>query len=1239
MGSGASELATDVPGSDLHLPSSGLRFSAQQVRSLNSYVDTLYEEDLNGRMSVETECAVESLVQRIVDGAGQRDPRFRCCHLIALHRDKKMRSRSLEYLVTLDSLPILNTVSDECRLQEGPVGYGKIRLTGREADKWSEFLTPTGYLNRDKVVERWVELVARCAQARGGGASRALGARAAGRAAPLAYCYLERVSHQAAAEHRLAIVEGAACVRVRVGAGRAEAKLVLGARAGGCSAHAYAPRVPLTHPLAPLHYAAAQADFYAAAVAPPPSIVSADRASTWQLWHPILEATLDGHNSPDSSIARVAGALNSMIDKMREGCFQVSLGDLDSHYTRPLANNNVGKGLSTRTHRLRLGEGYRAACVQGAAQLLSRHAAWCALRRRVERVAARGGAERFFLCAHIAHHLLLVLDDLLHLCEHGGVSGFVFAVERAGAARRGARAHSWAGDALALRHALQYLRRLAGEGECEYYEVVKILMGEDVPQSPAERLETALCGRWAAAWRARAGPRGAGAAPPAAVLRYLATATQELLACKNMVSYEHHNSFRANLLQATSLHQEHVEDLVHILAIMLDQARDAYLSNLQHSLSLDKELASYRARKWKKLKDYYDASSACLIDAARADAARRARAPHAPHAPHAHRLLADVLRWLYRGAKEDKKYLGPVLKPYLNDLYDTALENSWFLEDFEDKKCLGEFEGLKSYCLSVHEGSDPCVGLLDAAKKFAWAKALVDVLDRYRHFEFRLVFPTGGGQALSHRARLPRRARALTLSRRAKADAKLRLATRCVLAAFNSTLVGRAPSKQISHNGSTEEILTSVRHGNFWRNTTKPDVIPSTSNTNTLDQPKVRRRSRRSRPATSHGFPEITITNQSDTKTLRRKYHTLKSLVYKEPVESIKELRERPRCAGSTVRDKEHLSRPTILETLDFINGVKDSFCVEESGSSEAEESAWAARDECVVWRASPLGGAGARCGGALHAALGDLAPALLARGAFSNEPALLSTVEAIRCAVILLEITVVFAAVYRAHVAPQVLQELCALTANSEGALFALHRLARAARARSADSRRTWRLPDTEESAQEAPQIYRPRPPDYVSGDEAPQPPPLPRHSNEKQPKQHTDFVPQSRLETLQADMDQLQLISSKLSLQSLTQNPNHCTGIINPIYDIKMPRDKFTVKRTKSLGRSFSSRNLGIEITRYNLSLGQRNGKRTNDVVTAINGTTGETGLEFRNNFFHKNCVSNVVGDSYRISRVTID
>ncbi|KAJ2937993.1 hypothetical protein O0L34_g14447 [Tuta absoluta] len=258
MGSGASGLSYEVPGGDLRLPASGLRFSLNQLRTLNNYVDTLYEEDQKGRMSTETESAVESLVQRIVDGAGQRDPRFRCCHLIALHRGKKMRSRSLEYLVTLDSLPMLNA-GEDCRLQDGPVGYGRIRLAGKEADKWEEFLTPSGYLCRDKVIEKWVQLIARCASARGGGGARVLCARAAQRATPYHYCYLERAtSPQVNQERRLAIVEGAAWVMVRVGAGEAEAKLMLAARVQGVSAAAYSTRVPLTHRLAALHYCSAQ---------------------------------------------------------------------------------------------------------------------------------------------------------------------------------------------------------------------------------------------------------------------------------------------------------------------------------------------------------------------------------------------------------------------------------------------------------------------------------------------------------------------------------------------------------------------------------------------------------------------------------------------------------------------------------------------------------------------------------------------------------------------------------------------------------------------------------------------------------------------------------------------------------------------------------------------------------------------------------------------------------------------
>ncbi|CAH0585444.1 unnamed protein product [Chrysodeixis includens] len=1143
MGSGASGLAAETPGGDLRLPASGLKFSINQLRSLNCYVDNLWEEDQKGRISTELESAVESLVQRIVDGAGQRDPRFRCCHLIALHRGKKMRSRSLEYLVTLDSLPPLN-LGDDCRLQDGPVGYGRVQLSGRDADKWEEFLTPSGYLCRDKVVERWVELIARCAGTRGGGGSRVLCARASQHAVPYRHCYLQRGSSLLnSTDRRLAIVEGAAWVMVRVGAGEAEAKLMLGARVAGCSAAAYTSRLPLTHPLALLHYTCAQGGYYAVAVGPPSSLVCGDRASTWQLWHPSLEAELDAHCSELSTVARIAGALNVLVDKMREGVYQ------------------------------------------GTLRVLSRYAASCAFRRRLDRCAAYPqAAARCCAHAHASHHLLLVLDALYGVCERGGIAGYVYPVERGSVVRRGARDADWLFDAACVKSCLMQMHHVTGE---------------DIPPTPSESLETALFSRWESLNREARIAAGPTPVYSRRQLAYIWRVASELLKCKSLVMVENHSTFRANLIQATSLDQEPVEDLIHILAVMLDQARDLYLNNFhtRSAAEFNRELSVYRSKKWNKLKDYYDASSSCLIDAVRRDPELRREDLKDPIT-----VMKKILNWLYKGAKDDKKYLGPVLKPYLDGLFGSSMENSWFLEDFEAKKGLQEYEGLKEYCMGVHDGSlEPCMGLLDAAKKFAWAKAMVDFVDRFRHIEFRLIFPTGEGMAVSYPIKLPSRrehssARTLTLSRRDKAEAKLRLARRCVLGAFAAGLVGdrRPKQKPISRHESSDEILANVKTGNYWR-TTKPDIIPSSSiqdiSRDTLDLPKVRRRSRRHRPATSYGFPEISITDQADTKTMRRKYHTLKSLVYTEPVENIREMRQRPRSAGSTVKNKESLSRPSILETLDFINSVKSALCVEESGASDAEDTAWSLEDEWLVGQCAPLNLVAARSGlRGLHLALAELVLALLQRGRFT------------------------------------ILQELCSLLGDaSEGALFALHRLARAARSRSSErASSSWRLPEADGVA-EAPQKYKPRSPDYVSGDEAPPPPPpLPRNSSigRQVSQRHTDYLPPNRL---QLDTP-------------AHQNPNTYTGIINPIYDIKIPKNKFTVKRSKSLGRSFSTKNLGLEITRYNITLGHKSGKKTNDVVTAITGMTGETGLEAKGHFFQRSAAE-VVGDSYRMSRVTID
>lgn len=129
------------------------------------------------------------------------------------------------------------------------------------------------------------------------------------------------------------------------------------------------------------------------------------------------------------------------------------------------------------------------------------------------------------------------------------------------------------------------------------------------------------------------------------------------------------------------------------------------------------------------MRDYYDASSACLIDALRRDPDLRDE-----DLADEVELMRNVLRWLRRAVKEDRKHLGPVLSPYLDAMFLSSLENCWFLEEFESRQCLVEYRGLEVYCAAVHRGDvEPSLGLLEAAKRLTWAKAMVDFVDRFRH--------------------------------------------------------------------------------------------------------------------------------------------------------------------------------------------------------------------------------------------------------------------------------------------------------------------------------------------------------------------------------------------------------------------------------------------------------------------------------------------------------------------------
>lgn len=147
---------------------------------------------------------------------------------------------------------------------------------------------------------------------------------------------------------------------------------------------------------------------------------------------------------------------------------------------------------------------------------------------------------------------------------------------------------------------------------------------------------------------------------------------------------------------------------------------------------------------------------------------------------------------------------------------------------------------------------------------------------------------------------------------------------------------------------------------------------------------------------------------------------------------------------------------------------------------------------------------------------------------------------------------------------------------------------------------------------------------------------------------KIYSDYEPPKRLQDLENHLRNLEMMQTKLNLNQAniyTGSANYLndsyTGILNPMYDEKkIPKDKFRAKRSKSLGRSFSSKRQGLDVSRYNITLGRQGGRKTNDVVTAYMGMTGETGVDVsKGQFFQRYSTAAVVGDSYKLSRVTID
>lgn len=153
---------------------------------------------------------------------------------------------------------------------------------------------------------------------------------------------------------------------------------------------------------------------------------------------------------------------------------------------------------------------------------------------------------------------------------------------------------------------------------------------------------------------------------------------------------------------------------------------DVQTKEIKKTSTAAKKTSSKDTLKRHKLKNCYDASAAYLIDAVRRDSDTQKEDLTDDSV-----LMRTLLKWLYKAVDDDKKYLSPVLKPYLELLFVTSHENSWHLEEFNSRICTKELDALTSFSKLVHDGHvSPAQGLVDAAAKgWKWAEKMLEILE------------------------------------------------------------------------------------------------------------------------------------------------------------------------------------------------------------------------------------------------------------------------------------------------------------------------------------------------------------------------------------------------------------------------------------------------------------------------------------------------------------------------------
>ncbi|XP_072376535.1 uncharacterized protein [Diabrotica undecimpunctata] len=729
---------------ELVLPNSKLKFCPDQLQNLNYIINKRLQQNISTgteKTLLLARSVSERLIQRLMCGAGMLDPRFSSKYLISNSQHKSNHlSNKLDYIIRLDtlSLPTLYEADTNPKYSitesesDYPAGYARIKLHTSTFKIWGDFTNSQGYLRRDKVQARLVELLAIAASKEvpstplhvdesvlcgiPGKVVDSYSLYNILKVPPDKHVYygpggnIPRFPDPR--DFRLAIVDEPSGIRLKIeflspalSNITIDVTILVGVGVDSWpSSTDFPSRISLGHSDCLLYHQATETGTYL--------VGFGVHSSAWQIRVPAAEQVILLHYGTNSTVRTVLDMMYLILDDIDRSrgtrkhqvsykilskylLLTILLEDLECNSRNPINDMLSWAPLYLSTHLLRL------------------------LDKVVAKLLLEKQPNYFFRKSNL-------------LVNPGHLSDDDYIIEANNLKLIMARLFD---ESLMSTRGNEGFNRIIQAQESEMILLYKWKdLVEGLLPPPGTR------GRRFCFAGSKNQQEIAHTQYTVRQLEYIGMLLNKMLVVKQNILRVDHTV--EDILNNQNYHHDHpLEDIIFILVTIMDQARDQYLSSQTNPAILKNRL---------KIKSNFNNHTSRLVDIMRKDKELISLVTFEDDLS----LVKTILKWLYRGMDQSKRYLGPILRPYLNNIFASSHAISWHLESIKDRMSNDELVALGSFAELVNSGKiTPAQGLIDSVNKnWSWAKNMLTMVQKNT---LRVIYISERGRVYRHILSLP----------------------------------------------------------------------------------------------------------------------------------------------------------------------------------------------------------------------------------------------------------------------------------------------------------------------------------------------------------------------------------------------------------------------------------------------------------------------------------------------------